>query len=159
MRFLSHEVVVYLLKSTIGSCIEYCVHIWAGIASCYLELLDKLQKRICRTVCPSLAASVEPLAHCRSRNVARLRLFYRHYFGRCSSDLAQLVPLTFARDRSTRYCDRLSDFSVNIRTCYKDVYVNSFFPRTATLWDLCLQNAFLWPMILVALSLELTYIF
>ena len=24
---------------------EYCCHIWAGAPSCYLELLDKLQKR------------------------------------------------------------------------------------------------------------------
>ena len=44
----------------------------------YLELLDKLQKRICRTVGPSLAASLEPLAH--GRNVASLSLFYRYYF-------------------------------------------------------------------------------
>ena len=28
-----------------------------------MELLDKLQKRICRTVVPSLAASLEPLAY------------------------------------------------------------------------------------------------
>ena len=41
--------------------------------SCYLELLDKLQKRICRTAGPSLAVSPEPLAHCR--NVASLGLF------------------------------------------------------------------------------------
>ena len=54
-------------------------------------LLDKLQKRICRTVGLSLAASLEPLAH--RRIVASLRFFYRYYFGRCSSELAQLVPL------------------------------------------------------------------
>ena len=66
---------------------EYCCHVWAGAPSCYLELLDKLQKRICRTVGPSLAASVELLAHCQ--NVARLSLIYRNYFGRCSSELAQ----------------------------------------------------------------------
>ena len=42
---------------------EYCCHVWAGAPSCYLELLDKLQKRICRTVGPSLAASLKPLAH------------------------------------------------------------------------------------------------
>ena len=41
---------------------EYCCHVWAGAPSCYLELLDKLQKRICRTVGHSLAASHEPLA-------------------------------------------------------------------------------------------------
>ena len=61
MKFLSPEVALYLYKSTIRPCMEYCCHICAP--SCYLELLDKLQKRICRTVGPSLAASLEPLAH------------------------------------------------------------------------------------------------
>ena len=133
MKFLSPEVALYLYKSTIRPCMEYCCHIWAGAPSCYLDLLDKLQKRICRIVGPSLAASLEPLAHLR--NVASLSLFYRYYFGRCSSELAQLVPLPFSRRRSTRYSDRLHDFSVTIPRCYKDVYVNSFFPRTAKLWN------------------------
>ena len=133
MKFLSPEVALYLYKSTIRPCMEYCCHVWAGAPSCYLELLDKLQKRICRTVGPSLAASLEPLAH--RRNVASLSLFYRYYFGRCSSELAQLVPLPYSRGRSTRYSDRLHDFSVTIPRGYKDVYVNSFFPRTARLWN------------------------
>ena len=97
---------------------EYCCHVEADI---------------CKTVGPSLAASLEPLAQCR--NVASLSLFYRYYFGRCSSELAQLVPLPFSRGRSTHYSDRLHDFSVTIPGCYKDVYVNSFFPRTARLWN------------------------
>ena len=133
MKFLSPEVALYLYKSTIRPCMEYCCHVWAGAPSCYLDLLDKLQKRICRIVGPSLAASLEPLAHCR--NVASLSLFYRYYFGRCSSELAQLVPLPFSRGRSTRYSDRLHDFSVTIPRCYMDVYVNSFFPCTAKLWN------------------------
>ena len=105
MKFLSPEVdLLYLYKSTIWPCMEYCCHVWAGAPSCDLELLDKLQKRICRTVGPSLAASLEPLAH--GRNVASLSLFYRYYFGRCSSELAQLVPLPYSRGRSTRYSNR-----------------------------------------------------
>ena len=55
--------------------------------------------------------------------------------GRCSSELAQLVPLPYSRGRSTGCSDRLHDFSVTIPRCYKDVYVNSFFPRTARLWN------------------------
>ena len=106
-------------------------HVWADASSCYLELLDKLQNWICRTVGPSLAAFLEPLAH--RRNVASLSLFYRYYFGRCSSELAQLVPLPFSRVRSTRYSDRLHDFTVTIPRCYKDAYVSSFFPCTARL--------------------------
>ena len=133
MKFLSPEVALYLYKSTIRPCMEYCCHVWAGAPSCYLELLDKLQKQIYRTVGPSLAASLEPLAH--RRNVASLSLFCRYYCGRCSSELAQLVPLPYSQGRSTRYSDRLHDFSVTIPRCYKDVYVNSFFPRTAKLWN------------------------
>ena len=67
--------------------------------SCYLELLDMLEKQICRTVGSSLAASLEPLVHCR--NVASLSLFYRYYFGRCLSELAQPIPLPFSQGRST----------------------------------------------------------
>ena len=76
MTFLSPEVALYLYKSIIMSRIEYCCHVWTGAASCYFKLLDKLQKQICRTVGPSLAASVEPLVH--HRNVAGLSLFYRY---------------------------------------------------------------------------------
>ena len=73
---------------------EYCCQVWTGAHNCYLELLDKLQKLTCMTVGPSLAASIEPLAHCR--NVASLSLFYRYYFGRFSSELAELVPLPYS---------------------------------------------------------------
>ena len=64
MKLLSPVVALYFYKSTIQLCREYCCCIWAGIPSCYLELLDKLQKWICRTVGLSLATSLEPLAHC-----------------------------------------------------------------------------------------------
>ena len=107
--------------------------VWAGASGCYWELFDKPQKRICRTVSPSLAPSLEPLPHCR--NVASLSLFYRHYFGRCSSQLAQLVPLPSSQGRSTHYFDRLHNFPVTIPRCYKNVYVNSFLPHTARLWN------------------------
>ena len=54
---------------------------------------------------------------------------------RCSSQLAQLVPLRFSLGRSTRYSDRLHDFFLSIPRCYKDVYVDSFFPHPARLWN------------------------
>ena len=133
MKFLSCEAALYLHKSTIPPCMEYCCHIWAVAPSCYLELLEKLQKWICRTVIPSFATSLEHLACCW--NVASLSLFYRYYFSRCSSKLAQPVPLPFSWGRSNCYSDRLHDFSVIIPRCYKDLYVNSFFPHTIRLWN------------------------
>ena len=76
MQFFSLEVALYLYKSTICPCIEYCCHVWAGAPSCCMEFLDKLLKLICQIVGPSLAASLEPLAHCW--NLTSLGLFYRY---------------------------------------------------------------------------------
>ena len=110
-------------------------HTWSTIVMFGLVLLVTTwnckisnKKLICRTVGPWLATSFEPLAH--SRNVTSLSLLYRYYFGRCSSELPELVPLSYSRGSSTCYSDSLYDFSVT--------YVNSFFLRTAKLW-----NAFL----------------
>ena len=105
------------------------IYMLAGAPSCSLELLDKLQTQTCRNIGPSLAASLEPLA--RHGNVTS----YRYYFGRSSSELTKLVLLPFSRRRSAHYSHRLYDFSVTIPRCYNDVYVNSFFPRTARLWN------------------------
>ena len=105
-------------------------------------MLDKLQKQISRTVGPSLATSLELLAH--RRNVASLSLFYKYYFGRSSSQFLQLVPLPYSRERSTRCSDRLHDFSVTTPICYKGVYNNNFFPHTARFWNfLAIECSFL----------------
>ena len=103
MKFIYPEVALYPYGSTTSSCMEYCCDVWAGALSCYLELLDKQQKWIFKTVGHSLAVSLEPLAHCR--NLACLRFLYSCYFGRCSFELAQVVPLPYSRGRSTGYSD------------------------------------------------------
>ena len=131
MKCHSPEIFLYLNKSSVRSCLEYCWHAWAGARSCCLEILGKLQKRICRTVGPCFSGTLGWSSKCG-----------RYYFRRCSSELAQLVPLPYSRGRSARYCVRLHDFSVNIARCYKDVYVNSFFPRTARPWNSLLPTEF-----------------
>ena len=100
-------------------------YFYLAAPSSYLAMLDQLRKRICRTVGPSfsLLPFLKPWFHCE--NAASLGYFYRHYFGRCSSEVAQLVPLPCSRDRSTR-------LTVTPR-CYKDFFVKRLFPRTAKL--------------------------
>ena len=114
LKFLPCEVTLYLHKSTIWSCMEYCCHVWAGAPRCYFKILHKLQKQACSPT----------LAHCR--NVATLSLFLRYYFDRCSYELAELVLLLYSNGKPTCYSDRLHDFSVTIPRCYKNVYVSSF---------------------------------
>ena len=71
MRFLSlYEAAVYFYKSNIWPCLKYYCHVWTGAFSCYVEILDKAQKWLCRAVGPYLAASLEPFAN--RKNVASL---------------------------------------------------------------------------------------
>ena len=129
MKFLSPEVALYLYKSTIRPCMEYCCHVWAGAPNCYLDLLDKLQKRICRIVGPSLAASLEPLAHRITLiDVLQNWLNWFHFLFLEGGLLVILIDCI--------------DFSVTIPWCYKNVYVNSFFPRTAKLSNSLPQECF-----------------
>ena len=74
IKFVSPEVDIYLYKSTIQPYMEYCCHVWEVDPSCHLDVLDKLQKRICEAVGHKLAACFEPYAH--RRNVASLSLLY-----------------------------------------------------------------------------------
>ena len=115
MKFFSLEVTLNLYKSVIKPCMKCCCHVWYVTPSRFLELLDKLQKKICKTTSPSLAASLELLVH--HQNIASLSLFYRYYFGRYSSEWVQLVPLL--------YSVRLH-YSITIPRCYKDILCQQF---------------------------------
>ena len=110
---------------------EYCCHVWAVALRCFLNVLDTLQKRVCATVGPTFAASLEPLV--RRRNVASLSFLYKYYFDSCLSKLVEAVPLSYFFGRSTCYFNRLHAFCITVPRFYKDVYVNNFFPQTAKL--------------------------
>ena len=69
----------HALNTVVMSVLDVDTSWWCS-SRCYLELLDKPQKRVCSTVSPSLAACLESLAHCQ--NVASLSLLCRFYFGR-----------------------------------------------------------------------------
>ena len=116
VMFFSPEVALYLYESAIRHCMECWCYVWYGAHSYYLKLLDKLQKRICRTISLSLATSLEPLDH--RRNVAGLSLFNRYYIITYSSELTELVSFVHSRGRSTGYSDRLHGFSVSILRSY-----------------------------------------
>ena len=51
VKFLSPEIALYFYKCNIRPCIEYYCHLWTGACSCYLDLLNKLKKWICRAHC------------------------------------------------------------------------------------------------------------
>ena len=70
--------------------------------------------------------------------IASRSLFCTYCFGRCSYELvAKLIPLLHSYGSSTRYFDRLVDFSIISPYYYEGGYPNNLFPGTALL-----QNSF-----------------
>lgn len=116
-RTILWDIMALLIIKGINNCVTQCVNIekseWTTVLySClcgwsYLDILDKLQKRVWRTVYPSL----NPWH---------------------TVELPELVPLSY-HGKSTYY-DGLHGFSVSIPRC-KDVYFYTFFPHTARLWN------------------------
>ena len=112
-----NSIALDLYKSNIQPWLNYCCHCWVDAPDYYLDMLDMLRKRLCKTVdlTTKFTASLEHLAH--RQNVASLGLLNRNYFVICPSDLAEMVPLPHSRGRSIRYSNKLNDFSFTIPTC------------------------------------------
>ena len=144
-KFLPPELSLFLYQFFILSFSEFCCHVCAGACTCYLHMLDKLQKQICRVAGSSRAASLWLLTHCQ--NLASLILLYRYHLDRCSFELAELGLFLHSRCRFTCYCNSVDEFFVTTSGYYKHVYVNSSSPRTAKLWNFLSVEGILWPMV------------
>ena len=105
-------------------CLGWCPKLLLGI----VRQATKMDMQDCWSFTCCFSWNLGSLWKC-----SQLKIFYRHYFGRCSSEPFQLVPCAVSQGGSTRYCDRLHHFSFTIPRYFKDVYVNSFFPCTARL--------------------------
>ena len=121
--------------------LQYCYHVWAVVPSCYFDMLDELQKRVRRTFGLTLATSRKPLVYCR--NNASFILFHRYNFVRCSSELAELVPLLDCLGRSIILIDWMSSLSHYLDVTRVLASTVSFFAQPPDSGIICLQNTFL----------------
>ena len=70
-------------------------------------------------------------------------LFYKYYFGKCSSGLAELVPPLQVFTRNTRLSGQSHAFTVTTMSHRTTHYIEkSFFTRTARLWNDLPTNIF-----------------
>ena len=139
--YLTPESILYLYKSTIRPCMEYCCHIWAGASCTALRALDKIQNRLLNLVGPELFSTLDSLSH--RRDVASLALFYRYYYGKCSDDLASLIPKPYESVCAPR--QRRGSFHehcVYLPRRKTTTYSNSFIPRTSMLWNSLSKECF-----------------
>ena len=92
-----------------------------------------MQERAVSLVGSGPSAGLQALSH--SRDVASLSLFYKYYYGKCSSELVDLVPPKRVTARSTRFSEQMQRHTVNSPICRTKFYQLSFFSRTAALWN------------------------
>ena len=76
-----------------------------------LDLLDRVQKRVVRLVGSGLSSDLQALPH--RRDVTSLNLFYKYFYGKCSSELADLVPPKCVTVRSTSFSEQMYCHTVN----------------------------------------------
>ena len=108
----------------------YCIsinlpyeHAWNTVVMSELALLVATlncrigYKKGMQTVGPSLAAPLDSLTH--RRNVTSLSLFYKYYFGRCWSELAQLIPFPYSWGKSS--CNSML---VAVQSCMECIPIN-----------------------------------
>ena len=119
--------------TTIRPLMEYCCHIWARAPACHLSLLDRVQKHIVNLVGEELGSSLQPLSHRRS--VASLCLFYRYFHGKCATSVSDLVTPVRVCKCETRLSACSHPYTLALLRCRTKSHSNSFFQRTASLWN------------------------
>ena len=132
-KFLTPSSIAYLFKSQIRPRMEYCCHIWAGASESSLSKLDQVQRRLRWLIGDELFNTLQPLPH--RRNVASLSLFYRYFHGKCSDELHSLVPPIRSFPVRTRFAVSVHPFFVDIPKIRTKFHMDSFFPRTSSLWN------------------------
>ena len=131
-RYFSSEQLFKLYIGLIRPCLEYCSHIWGGSSSA--TILDRVESKAIRLInSKELTDPLDPLP--LRRKVASLSLFYRYYFGHCSSELMGRVPQTLPRPRTTRQAVDSHRYSVELCNTRIERYSNCFFPSTSRLWN------------------------
>ena len=131
IRFFLLRLLFICKKNTIRPYIKYCCHVLACASSYYLDMLGKLQKRICRTVGPLHAAS----HHRSSSTCSHIKYFLQvllwlMFIWTGWTDSASLFSW-----KVHLLCWRFLDFSATLSRRYKDVYAKRFFPRAVRLWN------------------------
>ncbi len=113
--FTAHQLFI-LYKAQVKPIMEYCSHVWGGAPVSVLGILDRLQTKAVRLIGdPKLTGGLPGLEHRRA--VTALCLFYRYYHGKCSNELAAVVPPPAIVARPTRLASLSHPFRVSVMKC------------------------------------------
>ena len=130
-QYFTSQQLILLYKAQVRPIMEYCSHVWPQSGT---SILDRIQSKAIRLINDkNLTIKLQSLSH--RRHVACLCLFYRYYFGLCSKELADSTPRPRVFMRNTRASSYQNSYLVTVPHCRTELYRQSFFPRTANIWN------------------------
>ena len=114
----------------------------AAASKSALNFVDRIQSRALKLKGDDrVASSITSLGH--RRKISCIVLFYKYYFGNCSSGLSDLIPPPQVFASNTRLSGRSHAFTVATMSHRTTHYrKNSFFTCTARFWNDLPTNIF-----------------
>jgi len=133
-RFFSSTELVTIYKAYVRPLVEFNSHLWVGAPPSTLDLLERLQRRAIRLIGDqSVTNPIDTLEH--RRIVGAITLFYRYYYGECSSEISTLIPPLHNSTLVTRQSARAHPHVVASEFCRTAKFKGTFFSVAIRLWN------------------------
>ena len=135
----SHLLTIY--NSQVRPSLEYCSHVWGRAPKSTLFLQNKVQfKAILLINNPNFAKSIQSLS--QRRLVADLSIFYIYFYGHCSQEIRDIIPVPLRHVRTTRSSTYSRPFQVSLPNPRTLSCKSSFIATTCTMWNVLPSSCF-----------------
>ena len=133
-KFFSHVELANIYKAYIRPLLEFDSHLWVGAPPSSLNLVERLQNKAFRLIGDiNITNRIDSLDH--RRKVGAVTLFYRYFYGQCSSELLGIVPPLHNSVFVTRYSAQAHPYVVASRFCRTVKYGETFFSTSIKMWN------------------------
>ena len=133
-NFFSPNDLAVIYKPYIRPLLEFDSHLWVGAPPSTLNLVERLQKKAFRLIGDTTITNrIDTLDH--RRKVGAVTLFYRYFYGRCSSEILGIVPQLHNSIRVSRQTAQAHPYVVASRFCRTVKFRGTFFSTSIRLWN------------------------
>ena len=133
-KFFSPPELAILYKAYIRPLVEFDSHLWVGAPPSTLNLVERLQKKAFRLIGDTnITDRIDTLEH--RRIVGAVTLFYRYFYGDCSSEISGLIPPLHNSTRVTRLSAQAHPYTVASEFCRTVKFRGTFFSAAIRLWN------------------------
>lgn len=133
-KFFSSSELAIIYKAYIRPLLEFDSHLWVGAPPSTLNLVERLQKKAFRLIGDKkITDQIDTLKH--RRIVGAVTLFYRYFYGECSSELSGLIPPLHNSILVTRMSAQAHPYVLASEFCRTVRFRGTFFSAAIRLWN------------------------